>query len=347
MTEIRTAWRDIAARLGASGAPTPLLNLPLLAERCGVAQVLVKDESQRPLGNFKVLGGVYAGLRALARHIGKERIDALFAPGRPALPILICASDGNHGLAVATGARLAGTSARVYLHTHVPASRAQRITDTGAAIVRIDGSYDDAVDEAAAAAARGEGLLIADTAATDDDPVVADVMGGYRNMAEEIAEQLAGQDWPHPTHLFLQAGVGGFAAAMAEGLSGLDRPLPVIVEPENVACVGAALRTGRIKRLSGELETAAEMLCCGEASEPALRILLEHHALAVTVSEDEIERAVDALRNHGGPLTTPSGATGLAGLIAAASVPELTERLRLDAESRVLLFATEGPVAAG
>ncbi|WP_247385323.1 pyridoxal-phosphate dependent enzyme [Bradyrhizobium sp. 143] len=105
----------IAAELGGldpAYAPTPLLNLPALAERLGVAQVLAKDEGRRMLGSFKSLGGTYAGLRALARASRMQVADLLAA--RPkGQPTLVCASDGNHGLAVAAAARFAGARPRV------------------------------------------------------------------------------------------------------------------------------------------------------------------------------------------------------------------------------------------
>ena len=174
----------------------------------------LKDEG-RParLGSFNVLGGRYAGLRALASSLSLPDIATLIAAKRPldSLPALLCASDGNHGLAVAAGAELAGGTARVYLHGGVPQARAKRIADRGAEIVWVYGTYDDAVDEAARAAARGEGWLIADTTEDEDDAVVGDVMAGYGLMAQEIVEQLRERGDELPTHLFVQAGVGGLA----------------------------------------------------------------------------------------------------------------------------------------
>src|ERR1700730_2994728 len=87
-------------RLSPAYAPTPLLDLGALAARLGVAQVLAKDEGRRTLGSFKSLGGTYAGLRALARTRGTDSAGLLSDRPRD-LPSLICASDGNHGLAVA------------------------------------------------------------------------------------------------------------------------------------------------------------------------------------------------------------------------------------------------------
>jgi diaminopropionate ammonia-lyase len=327
--------------LAAAYAATPLLDLPALAARLGVAQVLAKDEGRRALGSFKSLGGTYAGLRALARVAGRSVAELCNAadPAR-GLPALVCASDGNHGLAVAAAARFAGAPACIFLHKAVPAARARLITAQGAAITWIDGTYDDAVDAAAHAALEGAGILIADTTEDPHDPVVADVMAGYGVMAAEIRDQV-GQG-ARPTHLFVQAGVGGLAAAMAAGLSGwLAAPgLIVVVEPNNVACVGAALAANRPVRLAGALDTGAEMLSCGEASAPALAVLQSCAAQAIAVSEDDLRAAPGLLAATGGPRTTASGAAGLAGLVRAAADAVWT----LGPASRILILVTEGEI---
>ena len=189
-------------------APTPILDLPGLAAHLGVAQVVLKDESRRYLGSFKSLGGTYAGLRALSRAAGTD-IASLVATRPPGLPALICASDGNHGLAVAAAARHAGAPADVYLPAGVPADRVARIAAEGARITVVTGTYDDAVDAAAAAARAGRGILIADTTDDPDDQVVADVMAGYGVMAAELRWQIPQASHRRPTHAVVQAGVGG------------------------------------------------------------------------------------------------------------------------------------------
>lgn len=316
--------------------PTPLRALPQLAGNCGVGSVWIKDESQRPLGNFKSLGGVYAAVRALER-----------AGGDAGRATLLCASDGNHGLAVAAGAQLAGARAKIFLPEAVVPDRVERIRRRGAEIVRVAGTYDDAVAAAAAAAGRGEGRLIADTSADPADPGVADVMAGYAVMADEMAAEFA--PWSgeqRPTHLFVQAGVGGLAAALARGLQARMAPpgRVIVVEPAEAACVGPGLRAGRAFRIPGELETEADMLSCGEASAPALRWLAEAGAEAMTVSEAALTAAVAMLAAAGGPVTTPSGAAGLAGLCTARATPGLAARFELGPASRVLLIVTEAPI---
>jgi diaminopropionate ammonia-lyase len=330
-------------RLSPAYAPTPLLDLRELAARCGVAQVLAKDEGRRMLGSFKSLGGTYAGLQALARAAVTDIAGLLDPADRPdALPALICASDGNHGLAVAAAARFAGAPARVYLHAGVPAARAQRIAAEGAAIVRVEGTYDDAVEAAAEAARAGDGILVADTTHDPADPVVGDVMAGYGVMAAEIRRQIEVASHRRPTHLFVQAGVGGLAAALADGLEGWMVPpaAVIVVEPESAACVAAALTENRLVRVPGDLETSAEMLSCGEASAPAVEVLRRHGARAVTVSEAALAGATRLLREQGGPTTTPSGAAGLAGLMSLLSSGS-APGFQLDAASRVLILVTE------
>lgn len=333
---------EIAAMLGQLSpeyAPTPLLDLPKLAALCGVAQVLVKDEGRRMLRSFKSLGGTYAGLRALARASGME-VPALIAARPAGQKALICASDGNHGLAVAAAARFAGAPSRVFLHATVPAPRAQRIAEMGAEIVWVDGTYDDAVDAAAAAARDSGGILVADTTDRPDDPVVHDVMAGYGVIAAEIRDQIVAAGHERPTHLFIQAGVGGLAAAMAAGLGGwLDAPRAIVaVEPEAAPCVSAALATGKVVRVAGDLETTAGMLSCGEASAPAFAVLLAHGATAMTVPEKALDDLPALLATCDGPRTTPSGGAGVAGAILACTDPA---RQHPGPQARILLVISE------
>lgn len=344
MTDTAAEARRWLSALPRAADPTPLLDLPALAARCGVAQVMVKAEDARPLGAFKALGGVYAALRALARATGARDVAELLDGRARHAPRLICASDGNHGLAVAEGARLAGAGARIYLPADLPPVRIERIRARGAEAVLVDGDYDDAVDQARREAADGAGLLIPDTSDDADDPVVADVMAGYDILADEIAAQLRDRAGPPPSHLFVQAGVGGLAAALAEGLARRlpEPPRIVVVEPERAACVAPALTAGRLVQLDGDLHTAAEMLSCGRASAPALRALLRHGALAIAATEEALIDAPRVLQAHGGPASTPSGAAGLAGLLAATGDETRRRELGLSSDSAVLLIASEG-----
>lgn len=326
--------------------PTPLMELPELAQMAGVGRLFVKVEGERPLGNFKALGGMVVGLRAIARATGAESVEKLLAePPTRRPPRLICASDGNHGLAVAAAAKRVGAEAIVFLPEAVSPARAARIIAAGGKVVSMCGTYDEAVRQAATAASRSEGLLIPDTSADEDDPVVRDVMAGYALLTGELTEQFASEAKTRPSHLFVQAGVGGLAAAMADGLRAVMRQprRMLVVEPNAAACVARALDAGHPVPVCGSLHTSAEMLSCGIASAPALAVLRRHNVRSVVVGEEALRNAVRILRNSGGPATTPSGAAGLAGLLQVAEDNELRRIHQLDASSEILLVATEGP----
>lgn len=325
---------------------TPLLDAPQLAQVAGVARVLIKNEAERPLGNFKVLGGTFAAFQAVKRNADElltSTDDVSFSPH------LICASDGNHGLAVASAAQILGAPATVYLPRTASQVRVERITAAGARVVIVEGTYDDAVLAAGAAASDGGGLLIPDTTADPLDPVVQDVMTGYGQMTDELAKQFAAMgDGVRPTHAFIQAGVGGLAAAIASGLSaGNEKALRVVVvEPYAAACVARALQERRPVRIAGSLETIAEMLSCGLASAPALEVLLQHGAESLLVDEAQLASGQAFLKALAGLASTASSAAGLAGLMAAASDPTTRQKYGLENESVVLLCNTEGPEGA-
>jgi diaminopropionate ammonia-lyase len=340
-----TSLSDLWLDLWPDYRPTRLLELPALARLTGVGRVFVKVEGDRPLGSFKALGGMIAGLRALAKDAGTTDLRELCSPTScRVLPRLICASEGNHGLSVATAAKKAGTRSWIYLPADVSEARAARIVASGGEIVRIAGTYDDAVLAAEAAAARGDGLLISDTSSDPEASVVIDVMAGYGLLAQELVKQFRDEARDRPTHLFVQAGVGGLAAAMVEGLQDLLRGPKkfLIVEPESAACVAEALAAGKPMRIDGDLKTSAEMLACGVASAPALRILQRYPVHSLLVSEAELKMAATGLRNVGGPQSTASGAAGLAGLLRTAARPDLRASHQLGPDSIVLLIATEG-----
>ncbi len=321
--------------------PTRLISAEGLARRCGVHAVLVKAECDRPLGNFKVLGGVLAATRALRRHRGEgaQPRDA----GQAGAETLLCASDGNHGLAVAFAAHSAGVPARVFLPRSVPEARAGRIAALGAVVERVEGTYDDAVSAASAAAGAGQGLLVSDTSDDPADPVIADVMAGYSVLSHEAKSQWVAAGHPVPSHVFVQAGVGGLAASIADALG--PHLLPprgfVVVESSRAACVGAALQAGRPVMVPGDLHTCADMLSCGIASAPALRALQRAGAQGLAVEEHELLQAAELMTQAVGVPVTPSAAAGLAGLVRVAADATLRARHSLSGDSTVLLVASE------
>ena len=319
----RRARAEITSWIGY--APTPLIAVPDIAGRAGVASVHVKDESPRfGLGSFKALGGAYAVQNVVA---------AARARHGDAAPVTVCcATDGNHGRSVAWGARRAGAACRIFVHEGVSQGRIDAIAAYGATIAVVPGTYDDSVRAAAAAAEANGWHVVSDTSYPGYTEIPREVMQGYRLMAEEALDAMP----EPPTHVFIQAGVGGVAAAVSAQLraAGIDAAL-IVVEPDRAACLLASAEAGTPTAVGGALDTIMAGLACGEPSMIAWQELDRAAAAFVAIPD---EAAIDAMRLFGaaGIVSGESGAAGLAALLLAGPA------LGLDAGSRVLLFSTEG-----
>ena len=332
---------------------TPLVSLPEIATEAGVGEVFLKNEGLRlGRGSFKSLGGAYAVMvlfkRQLEQHLGQPvAVAQLVSPTARAFAervTVCCATDGNHGKSVAAGARLLGCRSVIFIHAGVSQSRAEAI---GAdEIVRIDGSYDDSVEEAKRVAEERGWLLVADTSWQGYEDVPELVAQGYTILAEEATRQIELLGRGTPTHVFLQAGVGGFAASIAGYLTdaaGDDAPRIAIVEPERAACLFESAKSGKLTSVEPTEPTIMAMLECFTPSLTAWRMLEKVADVFITIGEED---AMDAMRRLADRTEEPivageSGAAGLAGLLAAAGDEALRAALKLDADSRVLLINTE------
>ncbi len=307
---------------------TPLIALDALAERCSVAGILYKDERSRfGLQSFKALGGAYAVKRLLA---GRSPADVT----------VCCATDGNHGRSVAWGASLFGCKAVIYVHETVSAARTEAIAKFGAQIVRTPGNYDDAVRKAASDAGSNGWLVVSDTSYPGYTAVPRDVMHGYTIMVDEALAEMPAL----PTHVFVQAGVGGVAAAVCGHLwerFGASRPVFVIVEPEQASCIFDSVAAGEPRSVEGALDTIMAGLACGEPSLLAWKILATGADHALTIPDSAAEHAMRLLAAYQIE-AGESGAAGLAGLWSAAHDERIRSALGLGQASRVLLFGTEG-----
>jgi diaminopropionate ammonia-lyase len=302
-------------------APTPVHDLPEVAEELGLAAVLVKDESNRlGLPAFKVLGASWAIERALADE--------------PAAHTLVAASAGNHGRAVAHVARGRGLACRIFLPDRAAEPRRRAIAGEDADVVIVDGDYETAVAGARAAAEEPGVLLIADVG--DAGPAVW-VIDGYATLFRETAEQAAYD------LVLVPVGVGSLAAAAARHGAAAGARV-VGVEPVTAAGLTASLAAGEPTPVEAPGTTMAG-LDCADVSTAAWPSLVYGIDGTVTVDDGEAAAAVAELARHGLAIGE-SGAATLAGLRALANDPacaELRATVGLGRASRVLLVASEGP----
>lgn len=236
--------------------PTPLRRLSALAAQLGLREVLAKDETARfGLNAFKAVGADYA-------------ISSLILEGRlPQDGTLACASEGNHGRAVARAARRAGCHAIVYMASSVAPARVEAIESEGATVVRTAATYDAAVHQMAEDAERHRWTVISDTAWPGYDDIPRRIMLGYTRLMDEAREAWSPDETPDA--IFVQGGVGGLLGAIAswcQWTCGDRTPVIVCVEPSRAACLQASARAGTPTRVDGPLDTIMTGLRCGEVS---------------------------------------------------------------------------------
>jgi diaminopropionate ammonia-lyase len=351
---ILTAGGFVRAKAAITGwtgyAPAPLLDLPRLAAGAGVASLRIKDESGRfGLGSFKALGGAYAVANLLTselarRGVAQSAVSADLADGRfrdrTGAITVTCATDGNHGRSVAWGAQRFHCRCVIFVHRTVSQGRVDAIAAYGADVVRVSGNYDDAVREADRQAKANGWFVVSDTSYPGYTEVPRDVMQGYRLMADEVADQWNG---PPPTHVFMQAGVGGAAAAVSVQLRARFAPSPllVIVEPDHAACLLASAKAGTPTVVHGDLETIMAGLACGEPSLLAWQELERAAAAFMSIPDEAATECLRLLAGEGVAIGE-SGVAGLAGFLLAAADPAVRRTLELTGGSRALMFGTEG-----
>lgn len=309
-----------------AAAPTPLVASPDLAQRAEVAEVWIKDERARMgLGSFKALGAAYV----IARDAEK---------GQAAGQTYVTASAGNHGMSVAAGAQAFGARAVIYLADTVPESFADRLRSFGAEVVREGAIYEEAMAGAAKAAEDKGWALLSDSSWPGYVDRPWTLMEGYLVLMQEAVDQM----FEVPTHIFLQAGVGGLAAACAAYARHAwgQGPRIIVVEPKVAPALYASVQAGGSVISEGPSSDMGR-LDCKEPSLIALKSLARDADGFQLISEVEGATGCAASGEAGLP-TTPSGAGGLSGLLALG---DAGEAFGVSESSRVLVILSEGPEA--
>jgi len=286
------------------------------------AKVWAKDERGRMgLGSFKALGAAYVIAHAAAKTGTDDLTQALRGQ------VYVTASAGNHGLSVAAGARLFGARAVIYLAETVPEGFAERLRAKGAEVVREGTIYEASMAGAMRAATENGWTLLSDSSWPGYFEIPHRLMEGYLAMAEEAARQMPAP----PTHIFLQAGVGGLAGASAAWFRHVwgDAPEIIVVEPDRAPALQASIQAGKPVETTGPVSNMGR-LDCKVPSLIALAGLARDADLFVTITDAEADAILPELAAQGAA-STQSGAAGVAAMKAMA----------LPAEARVLCIISE------
>ena len=312
--------------------PTPLEKLNKLSSELGLKNIFYKDESKRfKLKSFKALGGAYA-----VEKISQNKKNLTIST----------ATAGNHGRSVAWGTKRLGLNCKIFISEFVSESRAEAMRGFGAEVFRVKGNYDNSLKECIKQSKLNDWEIVQDVAWEGYELVPKLTMAGYAVMMKEISDQINNNQI---THIFLQAGVGGMAAAMIAGCARYLKIIPkiIIVEPESADCVLQAVEKNKIVTIDIKKESLMGGMSCGEVSTIPWKIINNNCNFCISIPDDKISDTVKLLANSsfcekkiiGGECATPS----IISLIASCN-NNLKEKLNLDKNSEVLLFGCEGDV---
>jgi diaminopropionate ammonia-lyase len=340
---------------------TPLVSLNHLSNYLNVQEIRVKDESLRfGLNAFKVMGGIYAVGKYLADKLGKDIASLSFEELRSPQNkeklgeiTFISATDGNHGRGIAWAAKELGQKSVIYLPKGSSKARLEAVQQEGAYGEITDMNYDDTVRMCADLAEEKGWVMVQDTAWEGYDKIPLWIMQGYAAIAKEIIEELEAEETKPPTHIFLQAGVGSFAAGIAAYFKNYYReqsPKIIVVEPEAADTYYRSFSkgTGEMVPVTGHMNSIMAGLNCGEPNVRAFRILNQYAHASFSCTDP---LAALGMRVLGNPLGTDekiisgeSGAIplGLLFYLQKYADSEAVKALQLDEKSRVLIINTEG-----
>ncbi|MER2008183.1 MAG: diaminopropionate ammonia-lyase [Psychrobacillus sp.] len=340
---------------------TPLNKLEALASYLNVKEIFVKDESLRfGLNAFKVLGGIYAMAKYIANQINVPIAELSFDKLKSAEIkyqlgdlTFISATDGNHGRGVAWAARELGYKSVIYMPKGSSQQRLDAIRNEVAVAEIQNVNYDETVRICAQLAEQNGWVMVQDTAWDGYEEIPLWIMQGYSGMAQEIVEQLRTYG-SLPTHVFLQAGVGSFAAGIAGYLLrvyGEKAPKIVVVEPNQADCYYQSFISpeGTREFVTGDMQTEMAGLACGEPNTKAFE-LLRAYSIGSFSCDDVITGL--GMRVYGNPLgDDPRVISGESGAVTLGLLyylkkfnqdKEIIDDLGLDEHSSIVLISTEG-----
>jgi diaminopropionate ammonia-lyase len=310
---------------------TPLIKLNKLKQELNLKNVYYKDEDKRfNLKSFKALGGAFA-----VNKIANQKKNVVVAT----------ATAGNHGRSVAWGAQRLGLKCKIFISEHVSESRATAMKELDAEVIRVKGNYDNSLKECIKQSQKNDWEIVQDVSWDGYKEIPKLIMAGYTIMIKEIVDEI---DSNLITHVFLQAGVGGMAAAIIAGFAKFSKNIPkfIIVEPENADCVFKSVKNNKPTKVSIKKETIMGGMSCGDVSSIAWDILKNSAKYCLTISDNAISSAIALLAekrlSNEKIIAGECGVPGVIALIGAFNNQDYLNKLELNTNSSVLLFGCEG-----
>ncbi|MGA2664023.1 MAG: threonine synthase [Nitrososphaerales archaeon] len=289
---------------------TPLVRTVNLPRELGLRNVHVKNEGQNPTGSFKDRGMTVSVTRAVQSGVR----------------VLICASTGNTSASMSAYAARAGVTAAIIVPAgKVASGKMVQATVYGATIIRVDGTFDDALSMLLQTISSLPGF-------SGMNSVNPYRLEGQKTAAFEIYEQLG---FSVPDYVVLPVGNAGNISAIWKGFKELracglteDLPRMVGVQAEGASPIARAFWKGSDSIVPVQSpSTVASAIRIGNpaSGKKALAALKESDGMVLTVSDDEIIAARGLLASREGIFVEPASAAPIAAL------REIGARLEKDA----------------
>ena len=258
------------------------------------APVVFKLEQLQHSGSFKARGALY---NVLTQDIPPAGV--------------VAASGGNHGAALAFAAQKAGVPCTIFVFTHTPEAKADRIRSYGASVYPVAESFDDLMAQTHRHVHETGALLVH----AYSQPGTLAVLG---TVALEFMEQA------ELDTLLVATGGGGLIGGMAAYVE--DRARIISVEPAEAPTLHRALAAGHpVPTPAGG--SAADSLGPGQIGALMIPIAQAHIDDAVTVTEAAIRDAWHLLWTQLRLAVEPGGAVALAALTSGAYTTKAGERV--------------------
>jgi len=298
---------------------TPLYKAERLGHKLGLKNLFIKDEGQNPSASLKDRPGAVAVAHALER--GAE--------------IITCASTGNAASSLACLTAALGLKTIIFIPETSPVAKIAQLLVFGAAVIAVRGTYDDAFDLCLKATEKYGWY-------NRSSGYNAYTREGKKTCAFEICEQLS---WECPDKVFVSVGDGNLISGVWKGFVDLfeigfiDRlPQLVSCQSENMDAINRAFKSdGVIRPVKAETIADSISVSFPHDGEAALKALDESRGFAISVSDEQIVRAIPELARGTGVFGEPSGVVPFAAMKKAIAEGKINE-----VEKIVLLVGGNG-----
>ena len=310
---------------------TPLIELDKLSSYLNINKIYYKDEGFRfDLKSFKALGGAFA-VNKIVKETKAKTVST--------------ATAGNHGRSVAWGAQRLGIKCKIFISEFVSEDRAEAMRNLGADVIRVKGNYDASLKECINQSKKNQWEIVQDVSWEGYKTVPRYIMAGYTIMIKEIFDKIKNEKI---SHVFLQAGVGGMAAAAIAGFAKYSNNLPyfITVEPKDAECVLQSIKNEKPTSINIQKESIMGGMSCGDVSSLAWEILKHSTNYSISISDEAVATTVALLKqkefSNDEIIAGECGVPGVISLISVIKNKNICEKLKLNSQSNVLLIGCEG-----